>query len=91
METSKGRLVMSLVSSSFIYSEVQQREVCRKRYSFESIDSENRIRVANPAEDKKQSCRRCGVLQVCSITLSVTVVNHQAKKEIPVAVVLPSR
>lgn len=90
METSKGRLVMSLVSSSFIYSEVQQREVCRKRYSFESIDSENRIRVANPAEDKKQSCRRCGVLQVCSITLS-TVINHQAKKEIPAAVVLPSR
>lgn len=90
METSKGRLVMSLVSSSFIYSEVQQREVCRKRYSFESIDSENRIRVANPAEDKKQSWR-CGVLQVCSITLSVTVINHQAKKEIPAAVVLPSR
>lgn len=87
METSKGRLVMSLVSSSFIYSEVQQREVCRKRYSSESIDSENRIRVANPAEDKKQSCRRCGVLQVCSIT----VINHQAKKEIPAAVVLPSR
>lgn len=61
METSKAWLLRPLVSSSFIYSEAQQQEVCRERYSFKFIDSENGIRVAGPAEDKKQRCRRCGV------------------------------